>query len=67
MALDATRLAAAIVSQLESQGFNTTSEYAYVSKMATAIATAVITEITTYALCSGADSNGDSHSLVKVV
>ena len=57
MALDQKRLESAIVAEMEKQGANAGGEYSWVQKMAQAISTAVIHEITANAKAIVASGN----------
>jgi len=67
MALSKSSLISRIETEMTAQGFNITDTNCVATQLATAIANAIIDEITTNAVCSGVDSNGDSHSAVKIV
>jgi len=67
MALNKTSLKSRIITELSNQGFGvkTTDPNGnnWLDKFATAIANAVIDEITMNAQATGTDSNGDTHNL----
>lgn len=63
MALSKTQLKGRIETELQGQGFTITGQHAWASKMAQAIANAVVDEIQANARATGADSRGDSHDL----
>ena len=67
MALSKSGLKTRITTEMESQGITTTGTYAFATKLAEAIANAIVDEITTNARCDGNDSRGDSHSNVGIV
>ena len=67
MALSKSGLKSRITIEMESQGITTTGTYAFATKLAEAIANAIVDEITANAKCSGADSNGDTHDSVSIV
>lgn len=63
MALNKSTLKGRIESELQAQGFTITGQHAWASKMAQAIANAVVDEIQANARATGSDSRGDSHDL----
>jgi len=64
MALSKSSLKNRIETEMTAQGFNLTNPYCEASKMAEALANAIIDEITTNAVCTGTDNpSGDSHAL----
>lgn len=63
MALSKAQLKGRIETELQAQGFTITGQHAWASKMAQAIASAVIDEIQANAKATGSDSRGDSHDL----
>ena len=67
MALSKSTLKVGIITELTKQGFLPNDANCMLIQFAEALANAIIDEITTNALCSGVDSNGDSHSAVKIV
>jgi len=67
MAMSKAGLKTKIETEMVAQGFVLVGAYAYGSKLAEAIANAVIDEITINARCNGADSNGDTHAAVEIV
>lgn len=71
MAMDISRLAADLLTRFKArwrtEPGSAADENSYLAGLATDIATAVITEITGHAKCSGNDSNGDSHPNVGIV
>ena len=67
MALSKSGLKTRITTEMESQGITTTGTYAFATKLAEAIANAIVDEITTNAKYSGADSNGDTHDAVSII
>ena len=67
MALSKASLKSRIETEMTAQGFNITNPFCEASKMAEAIANAIIDEITTNATCFGTDSNGDTHNTVKII
>jgi len=69
MAMTKAGLKSKIIAEMEKPaiGITTTGTYAFATKLAEALANAIVDEITTNAKCSGADSNGDSHDAVSIV
>jgi hypothetical protein len=63
MALDKNGLKGRIEAELESQGFTITGQHAWASKLAQAVANAVVDEIQANAKAVGNDSRGDTHNL----
>lgn len=67
MALDKLSLKNRILTELQNQGFGVTATdpngNAWLDKFATALANAIIDEITINARAQGTDSAGDSHDL----
>ena len=66
MALSKASLKSRIETELTGQGFVLGGAFDFATKMATAIANAVVDEIQANAKCNGLDSNGDSHSNVGI-
>jgi hypothetical protein len=63
MALDKNGLKGRIEAELEAQGFTITGQHAWASKLAQAVANAVVDEIQANAKAVGNDSRGDTHNL----
>ena len=67
MALSKASLKSRIETEMTAQGFNITNPFCEASKMAEAIANAIVDEIITNAKCNGVDSNGDTHATVGII
>lgn len=67
MAMTKTSLKDRIEAELQNQGFVLSGSYAWVNKLALALANAIVDEIQINARCSGNDNpSGDSHNNVQV-
>ena len=68
MALSKAGLKSRIETELTAQSFVHGGVYSlWLQRFATALANAIVDEITANARCSGNDSNGDSHGNVQIV
>lgn len=67
MALDKSSLKVRIIAEMDAQGFITSEPLCEASKMAEALANAIIDEITINAQCNGKDTNGDDHATVSII